>query len=127
MVFETKAEARSAIFEYLEGYYNNRRLHSALGYVTPQEYEVNHRAELAQPGGCCDAPHAATEDRAMRGRNPSAEAASQTVGSADSRISLPIWPAPPFRAINAKNPRGLGTESPSSQRRQTKQPKNATK
>jgi putative transposase len=31
--------ARSAIFEYLEGYYNRRRLHSALSYQSPMSYE----------------------------------------------------------------------------------------
>ena len=31
--------ARSAIFEYIEGFYNTRRRHSALGYLSPSEYE----------------------------------------------------------------------------------------
>jgi transposase InsO family protein len=31
--------ARSAIFEYLEGFYNRRRLHSALSYQSPIGYE----------------------------------------------------------------------------------------
>ena len=35
--FDTRADARLAIFEYIEGWYNRRRLHSALGYRTPQE------------------------------------------------------------------------------------------
>lgn len=30
---------RGAIFEYLEGFYNRRRLHSALGYKSPVSYE----------------------------------------------------------------------------------------
>lgn len=37
--FMTHAEARSAIFEYVEGFYNRRRRHSTLGYVSPAEYE----------------------------------------------------------------------------------------
>ena len=35
----TKDAARTAIFEYLEAFYNRRRLHSALGYESPANYE----------------------------------------------------------------------------------------
>ena len=35
----TRREARSAIFEYIEGWYNTRRLHSTLGYLSPDNYE----------------------------------------------------------------------------------------
>jgi putative transposase len=35
----TRREARSAIFEYIEGWYNPRRLHSTLGYLSPDNYE----------------------------------------------------------------------------------------
>ena len=31
--------ARTAIFEYIEGFYNIRRRHSALGHLSPSEYE----------------------------------------------------------------------------------------
>jgi transposase InsO family protein len=37
--FETKDEARRAIFEYVEMFYNRKRLHAALGYVSPVEFE----------------------------------------------------------------------------------------
>jgi transposase InsO family protein len=36
----TRARARQAIFEYIEGFYNRRRLHSSLDYLTPAEYEA---------------------------------------------------------------------------------------
>ncbi len=39
MRFKTREEARSAIFEYIEIFYNRRRLHSTLGYQSPVEYE----------------------------------------------------------------------------------------
>ena len=37
--FQTLEQARSAIFEYVEVYYNRVRLHSAIGYKTPEEFE----------------------------------------------------------------------------------------
>ena len=35
--FRTRAEAKAAVFEYVEIFYNRQRLHSALGYRTPAE------------------------------------------------------------------------------------------
>jgi putative transposase len=37
--FTTRTEARAAIFEYIEVFYNGQRRHSSLGYVSPAEYE----------------------------------------------------------------------------------------
>lgn len=37
--FRTRAEARLALFEYLEGYYNRVRRHSSLGYLSPAAFE----------------------------------------------------------------------------------------
>lgn len=39
--FATRAEAQTAIFDYIEGFYNRSRLHSALGYQSPLDYESN--------------------------------------------------------------------------------------
>ena len=38
--FATRAQARTAIFEYIEVFYNRQRLHSSLGYRSPDEYEL---------------------------------------------------------------------------------------
>jgi putative transposase len=35
----TRQDARHAVFEYIEGWYNRRRLHSTLGYRSPEQYE----------------------------------------------------------------------------------------
>jgi putative transposase len=43
--FKTQEEARNAVFEFLEGWYNRHRRHSALGYLSPAEFE--RRAEAA--------------------------------------------------------------------------------
>lgn len=40
--FKTRAEARTVIFAYLEGFYNRHRLHSTLGYVSPEQFELAH-------------------------------------------------------------------------------------
>lgn len=37
--FETRTQARTAIFEYIEVWYNRQRLHSSLGYLSPVEFE----------------------------------------------------------------------------------------
>lgn len=37
--YKTRKEAMIEIFDYIEGWYNRRRLHSSLGYQTPNDYE----------------------------------------------------------------------------------------
>jgi transposase InsO family protein len=39
--FATRAEARSAIFDYIETFYNRTRLHSSLGYISPLTFEAS--------------------------------------------------------------------------------------
>ena len=39
IVYESMDAARRAIFEYIEAWYNRRRLHSSLGYVSPVAFE----------------------------------------------------------------------------------------
>ena len=41
--FATRAHARTAIFEYIEAWYNRQRLHSSLGYLSPAEFELKSR------------------------------------------------------------------------------------
>jgi putative transposase len=40
--FPTRAEADAALFDFIEGFYNTRRRHSALDYLPPAEYERRH-------------------------------------------------------------------------------------
>jgi transposase InsO family protein len=39
--WDTRDQATTAIFDYIEGFYNRTRLHSALGYQSPLDYESN--------------------------------------------------------------------------------------
>lgn len=38
--FKTKAQARAAVFEYIEMFYNRKRLHAALDYQSPEAFEA---------------------------------------------------------------------------------------
>ena len=44
-VYRTRDEARADVFDYIERFYNPRRRHSKLGYISPMEFEA--RAMLA--------------------------------------------------------------------------------
>lgn len=42
--FQTRAEAKQAVFEYIEVFYNRERRHSANGYMSPVNYELQQKA-----------------------------------------------------------------------------------
>ena len=46
MEFPSRQAAKSAIFEYLETFYNTRRLHSSLGYRSPADFEEDRMEEV---------------------------------------------------------------------------------
>jgi transposase InsO family protein len=37
--YATRAQAMASVFEYVECWYNRKRLHSSLGYMSPEQYE----------------------------------------------------------------------------------------
>lgn len=52
--FRTQVEARMAVFEFLEGWYNPQRRHSSIGYLSPMIYETRmheRRNEEVTPNG----------------------------------------------------------------------------
>src|ERR1700746_3371025 len=112
-VFASRAQARREIFEYIEVYYGNQRLHSALGYQTPCQYETEFKGVIDSEIDLAQAVNAATEDRALRGRTSSADAALQTAGAAAHRGPPPRPRAAPCRKTpKRKNPGGLGGKEP---------------
>jgi transposase InsO family protein len=47
--FKTRANARNAVFAFIEGFYNWRRRHSSIGYVSPLDYERLHDQPTVDP------------------------------------------------------------------------------
>ena len=45
--YQTFEEAKLVIFEFIEGWYNNKRIHSTLGYITPNQKYNNYIINLA--------------------------------------------------------------------------------
>jgi putative transposase len=43
--FESYAEAKEKTFDYIEVFYNQRRIHSSIGYLSPAEFERRHREQ----------------------------------------------------------------------------------
>ena len=74
----TRAEARAALFEYIEGWYNPRRRHSTLGYLSPAQYEQQHAEQL----------------QAALQSTPSRNGSLASIASTTPRRTLTVWIAP---------------------------------
>ncbi len=68
--FETQAEARMAIFEFIEGWYNLRRRHSALGYLSPDEFEREAATRVTRRARTTDHHHRTPGGGAVRNADP---------------------------------------------------------
>src|SRR5690242_13989951 len=72
--FTTQAQARTAVFEFIEGFYNPRRRHSSIGYLSPIDYEQRLAAapDPRQPAGVLaavkDKPFGRPQDGAVLDR-----------------------------------------------------------
>ena len=81
--FQTQAEARMTVFQFIDGWYNTRRRHSALGYLSPNDFE--RAATAARPEsdggpGRRDWPWGLPVPRVGRPRPPSGATRSLNVG-----------------------------------------------
>lgn len=84
--YATRAEAIASVGDYIDRFYNPRRRHSHLGYVSPLEYEL--RAELANRGALAATGHESSEvlskaaspngSRALRRRGAATSAPPET-------------------------------------------------
>ena len=45
--YETIEDVKRDMFEYIELFYNRKRLHSTLGYMSPMEYRIAHKGKSA--------------------------------------------------------------------------------
>jgi len=59
--FQTKAEARMAVFDFIEGWYNPHRRHSSIGYVSPNRFERENQGGVI--GGFAPGPPFLNEPR----------------------------------------------------------------
>ena len=68
----THAAARAAVFEFIEGWYNTRRRHSALGYRSPLEFERLHAGPVdgARPVDALRAPTSPLDPALRTGSTP---------------------------------------------------------
>jgi Integrase core domain len=100
--FATREAARRELFAYLEGYYNHQRLHSALGYRTPEQAERRAAYPRVHQNG---------------GRSDSCSALSVCIAalalfqiaseSSDHQVVLGDPPSPAFRQLKAPLPQLL--------------------
>jgi transposase InsO family protein len=55
--FKTQVEAKMAIFDWLEGWYNPHRRHSSLGYRSPGNYEASRYGRRPHSHGASHTQH----------------------------------------------------------------------
>ena len=66
--WETKAQARLAIFTWIEAWYNPRRRHSGLGQMSPNNFEQRHQENRQQPAEKPSTPITTIEPNAPANR-----------------------------------------------------------
>ena len=68
MTLSTHAEARKAVFDFIQSWYNTQRRHSALGYRSPLEFERLHAGPVdsVRPVGALQATTSTLAPRGAR-------------------------------------------------------------
>lgn len=86
--FRTHAEARMAIFHYIEGWYNPRRRHSGLDYESPVSYERRHSEAAVSSSGSPLSLRSARTEHAPRKPTREDAPGSTIAASSDLRGTL---------------------------------------
>jgi transposase InsO family protein len=86
--FLTRRQAEHAIFDYIETFYNRRRLHSSLGYKSPEQFEreqnPKNKSIAEQPGGAAGGQGGAQQGTGARGEQYlDGTARSRTIAAKD--------------------------------------------
>jgi putative transposase len=111
----TRAEARAAVFAYIEGWYNRRRRHSTLSYLSPVEFERHHveQLQLALEGQIsANGSVASTTTRASDGLTTRRIAAVGVDFAADASNSPENGPVVPTGPAQAATDGTQGTTAP---------------
>src|SRR5208282_5449507 len=81
--FRSHSEARMAVFQFIEGFYNPSRRHSALGYLSPIEYERKHDG-LSKPARAPTRP----SNRGNSTQRSTTPSTSNVISQQDKRTEL---------------------------------------
>jgi len=81
--FKTQADARNATFAFIEGFYNKRRRHSSIGYLSPIDYECRYQGLKVAPDADQPAVVLTTVKDTPSGRPPNGP--SLTAAARDGR------------------------------------------
>ena len=66
--FATRADAQSALFRYIDGWYNPHRIQAGLGGLSPDEYEAAWQARQSQPHSATLHPRVPKPDSEVSGK-----------------------------------------------------------
>lgn len=104
--FATHAEANQALFTYIDGFYNTRRIQKNLGWRTPDEFEAAHHA-----GSLTDADYTRLAEQAQR-RRTRREAVREAKPSQVAQPPAPADPAGPDPTATQRPRRSSRAERP---------------
>ena len=107
--WRAQAEARMAVFSYIEGWYNPWRRHSALGYESPMSFERKHSHAATSRSESPLSPLGARDSETTRKTTRQDAPGSTIAVSSDLRVPLLSWPAAAVASSTAGSVPGLAS------------------